>query len=198
MGPELLEDSRPTEESDCYALGMVILEVLSSQVPFLGDSDFIVVRRVMDGERPKMPEEAWFTKDVWRILECCWAPKPRDRPSLGDVLQCLRENSPSWETFFPPSTPSTPNSFRRELPDQGRALTTNLSQVSSPSWEVVSQSAQELVKHGSSSGPGNTQVRSFIHPRIPVLTSAFQWSITSSFPINGPTVFLNWNLRSRI
>ena len=56
MGPELLEDNRPTKESDRYALGMVILEVLSGQVPFVGDSDFAVVRKVIDGDRPKRPE----------------------------------------------------------------------------------------------------------------------------------------------
>lgn len=41
MSPELLhpeefgfKHSRPTEKSDCYALGMVILEVLSGAPPF--------------------------------------------------------------------------------------------------------------------------------------------------------------------
>ena len=41
MSPELLDperfdlkETRPTKESDCYALGMVIYEVLSGQTPF--------------------------------------------------------------------------------------------------------------------------------------------------------------------
>ena len=41
MSPELLDperfsskNARPTRESDCYALGMVILEVLTGQAPF--------------------------------------------------------------------------------------------------------------------------------------------------------------------
>jgi serine/threonine protein kinase len=41
MSPELLdpdrfgrENGRPTKDSDCYALGMVILEVLSGKPPF--------------------------------------------------------------------------------------------------------------------------------------------------------------------
>jgi serine/threonine protein kinase len=62
MSPELLdpdqfgfEDSRPTKESDCYALGMVIYEVLSGQAPFTPYKDFIVMRKVTEGERPERP-----------------------------------------------------------------------------------------------------------------------------------------------
>ena len=60
-GPELLlpdrfglKDSRPTKESDCYALGMVIYEVLSGKVPFSGLKDFIVIPKVVEGERSRM------------------------------------------------------------------------------------------------------------------------------------------------
>ena len=55
MSPELLhpdqfglEDSRPTKESNCYLLGMVIYEVLSGQAPFTPLKDFIVMRKVTD------------------------------------------------------------------------------------------------------------------------------------------------------
>ena len=63
MSPELLDpdsfglkDSRPTEASDCYALGVVIYEVLSGQTPFIQYSNHAVVWRILDGERPKRPE----------------------------------------------------------------------------------------------------------------------------------------------
>ena len=51
MSPELLDperfglqDGRPTKRSDCYALGMVILEVLSGKPPFPNYNGFIIVR----------------------------------------------------------------------------------------------------------------------------------------------------------
>jgi len=63
MSPELLdpdkfgfEDSRPTNESDCYALGMVIYEVLSGLTPFAQLMGFVAARKVVDGERPARPE----------------------------------------------------------------------------------------------------------------------------------------------
>jgi serine/threonine protein kinase len=99
MSPELLnpdkfglKDSRSTKESDIYALGMVIYEVLSGRAPFTGCTIPVVILKVMEGERPGRPQGArgaWFTDDLWDMLELCWKPQPDDRPSLGIVLQCL-------------------------------------------------------------------------------------------------------------
>ena len=107
MSPELLnpdtsssEDSRPTKKSDCYALGMVVLEVLSGRPPLASDKDFIVIQKVIAGERPGRPEGAWFTDDLWGMLELCWAARPENRPSIEAVFECLDRASRTWE---PPS-----------------------------------------------------------------------------------------------
>jgi len=110
MSPEILnpdmfglKDSRPTKESDCYALGMVVLEVLSGRPPFTPDKDFIVMRKVIDGERPRRPEGsegAWFTDDLWGMLELCWATLPEGRPSTEVVFECLERVSETWEASF--------------------------------------------------------------------------------------------------
>ena len=113
MSPELLdpvrfgrEDGRATKESDCYALGMVILEVLSGKPPFSGDGGFIVMRKVIEGERPGKPEgkeEVWFTDDLWEILEQCWLPRPERRPAIDAVLECLEQGSTVWQPLPPDS-----------------------------------------------------------------------------------------------
>ena len=102
MSPELLypghfnlKDGRPTKESDCYALGMVIYEVLSGQAPFAPYMDFIVLRKVIEGERPGRPsgaEGAWFTDDLWGMLEQCWSTKPKDRPTTKVILEHLEHD----------------------------------------------------------------------------------------------------------
>ncbi|KAF9644879.1 kinase-like protein [Thelephora ganbajun] len=99
MSPELLypqkfglEGSYPTKESDCYALGMVIYEVLSGQAPFASYRDPEVVYMVLGGERPKRPqgdEGELFTDDIWEVLELCWKPLPSDRISAKGVLMGL-------------------------------------------------------------------------------------------------------------
>ena len=103
MSPELLDsdptglkDCRPTRQSDCYALGMAIYEVLSGQVPFAPFGRYAVMRKVMDGEHPERPEGAagmQFTDDLWRILNRCWATRPEDGSSVLDVLECLERVS---------------------------------------------------------------------------------------------------------
>ena len=110
MSPELLDpdqfgfkDGRPTKASDCYALGMVIYEVLAGQAPFTPYKDFIVMRKVIEGERPGRPEGAegaWFTDYLWEILQICWDTQPGARPSIEVVLECLKRVSRTWK---PPS-----------------------------------------------------------------------------------------------
>ena len=107
MSPELLDpdrfgfkDKAPTQESDCYALGMVVLEVLTGQVPFPRHTGLVVMRKVIDGEHPERPQGAeavWFTDDLWKILEQCWSSQPRVRPTVEAVLECLGQGSVAWQ-----------------------------------------------------------------------------------------------------
>jgi len=117
MGPELLdpdrfgrEDGRATKESDCYALGMVILEVLSGRPPFSGCSGLVVMRKVIEGERPGRPqgkEGVWFTDNLWEMLEQCWLPQAERRPTIDAVLQCLQWGSTAWQPLPPDSDDDT-------------------------------------------------------------------------------------------
>jgi len=142
MSPELfdhkkfdLEDDRRTKRSDCYALGMVIYEVLSEKLPFADHAELAVVARVVNGERPRRPqgeERAWFPDGIWSILESSWNPSPGHRPRIKDVLQCLEKVSRSW-TSPPPQTiasPPTTNQFARNS-DSSTEETTNDDEVSS-------------------------------------------------------------------
>ena len=113
MSPELLDpdrfgptDGRPTKESDCYALGMVIYEVLSGKFPFASYREYVVMRKVIEGERPGRPEGVegeWFTDYLWHTLQLCWAQEPKERPTIGEVLDCLGPVPKGWK----PPLPST-------------------------------------------------------------------------------------------
>ena len=111
MSPELLhpeqfgcDNSRPTKESDYYALGMVIYEVLTGRPPFVLLKDHIVARKVTDGERPGRPEGIkgmWFTDDLWEMLGLCWVTDARSRPSVEAVRECLERVSSTWKPIQP-------------------------------------------------------------------------------------------------
>lgn len=100
MSPELLdpgkfgfEESCPTKESDCYALGMVIYEVLSGRKPYALCKGSAIVRKVLDGERPKRPrgdEGKLLTDSIWRVVQLCWEPQPSGRPNAKAILSSLK------------------------------------------------------------------------------------------------------------
>lgn len=131
MSPELLvpdqfgipakEADRPTRQSDCYALGMVIYEV-RTRVSGLVNSDsqlgvlqvlcgvhpfyeievsYLITNAVTNGERPEKPEEAarlGFNDELWAIVEQCWKPEREDRPTVEEILSCLNDVTVFWYT----------------------------------------------------------------------------------------------------
>ena len=142
MSPELFDPERfglktgcPTKRSDCYALGMLIYEVLSGKIPFSRHHGYAVVVKILKGERPGRPRGAIgtrFTNEVWDILESCWEHTPRNRPRIGDVLQRLENASRTWIPI-PQITPdplesstdgstddSEPPSLSQEVPSHSR------------------------------------------------------------------------------
>lgn len=71
--PELLDPERfgsetscRTKPSDCYALGMVIDEVISGNMSFHGLPDLAVFQKALEGKRP--PRKRGFTHSLWEIL----------------------------------------------------------------------------------------------------------------------------------
>lgn len=94
MSPELIapeqfgiKKSCPTEASDCYALGMVIYETISGNVPFHECTDATVFLKVMTGKHPA--RGAMFSDRLWELLELCWAAQPGERPSIEEVSRRL-------------------------------------------------------------------------------------------------------------
>ena len=162
MSPELLcpedfglADSRRTEHSDCYALGMVIYEVLSGQVPFSRYETYAAIVKIGRGERPERPQGAegkWFTDVVWSILKCCWASKRDDRPSIEDVLQVLEEASRSWTPLSPLAEgPPATDSPTWSLSDSITEESSGKGEVLSFAHAAPSQPPQTLLPKGDAS-----------------------------------------------
>ncbi|KAJ1302506.1 hypothetical protein OPQ81_002824 [Rhizoctonia solani] len=93
--PELLTEEAPkSKESDVYALGMTMLEVITGEVPFPQcHSDYQVIVKVMQGAQPSRPMTQLKNDDrgdqMWNLLVSCWSPEPSARPSAQQVLESL-------------------------------------------------------------------------------------------------------------
>ena len=152
MSPELfdseVQDCRPTKFSDCYALAMVVYEVLSLRQPFHQYRNLVITGRIIQGDRPGRPDGvdgAWFTNDVWELLKRCWVPEPRNRPSVKDVLRCLEESSASWTSSRQlPAIHLVAGSFTGQSSDRSTTSSTDTIGVTSSSLTAVSQSAEKL------------------------------------------------------
>jgi len=106
MSPELLspdtfglDDRRPTKQSDCYALGMVVYEVLCGQRPY-ADCKRDVALAVLSGMRPSKPDAATtlgFTDGLWWSVECCWLEDRDARPDVKAVLDHLTHAAWAWD-----------------------------------------------------------------------------------------------------
>ncbi|KAF9789504.1 kinase-like domain-containing protein, partial [Thelephora terrestris] len=98
MSPELFDPKNfglpkvtLTKMSDCYALGMVIYEVLSGKDPFeeLGPS-VVVPCKVLEGTHPGIPKNIdTRMMGLWDLARECWSHRPQDRPSSTTILDRL-------------------------------------------------------------------------------------------------------------
>ncbi|CAE6503043.1 unnamed protein product, partial [Rhizoctonia solani] len=120
--PELIEDSAEnSKETDVYALGMTIYEVMAGAIPYKGKKDssiwFLVVNKRMHPERPKsIPTGREEGERLWNLLVDCWAFDPKMRPSASAVGTTMRTITPDGLTPITSST-STSGKIAPEHPE---------------------------------------------------------------------------------
>ncbi|KAG2141626.1 kinase-like domain-containing protein [Suillus cothurnatus] len=89
MAPELLvperEDgspTRPSEQSDIFSFGGIMLQVLTNKVPYYYlPNDAAIVLCIARSETPSRPRYPELPDKYWEFIERCWSADPRDRPS---------------------------------------------------------------------------------------------------------------------
>ncbi|CAE6523190.1 unnamed protein product [Rhizoctonia solani] len=98
--PEVLNgESRTfTKESDVYALGMTMFNVMADQPPFADMSAAaVIVEIIFRKGQPPRPDfgnklQGDVAKDkIWDLLRGCFAYDPESRPKVGQVKEALIE-----------------------------------------------------------------------------------------------------------
>ncbi|CUA66971.1 hypothetical protein RSOLAG22IIIB_02880 [Rhizoctonia solani] len=94
--PEVLDGSSEhhTTESDVYALGMTILQIMTGELPYAGMSDRAAVASIFRQLHPPRPPFnaliGQSAKDrLWALLLRCWDNNPKLRPTATEVKHTL-------------------------------------------------------------------------------------------------------------
>ncbi|XP_061408692.1 leucine-rich repeat serine/threonine-protein kinase 1 isoform X1 [Lethenteron reissneri] len=88
------------ERVDVFSLGMVIYELLSGQRPTVEGRPLDVVRKLIRGERPTVPLEAWrHAQPLAEIMEHCWKTCPKQRPSSHEVVTSLCDPTSACQAY---------------------------------------------------------------------------------------------------
>src|SRR5579859_6235593 len=97
MSPEMLNDEPIDHRTDIYALGIVLFQMLSGQVPFKGNTPFAVATKHLQEPPPSLHQmNPAFPQAVDSIIQKALAKKREDRyASAGLMAQALRNAIPS-------------------------------------------------------------------------------------------------------
>jgi serine/threonine protein kinase len=93
MSPEQVRGGKVDSRSDLYAVGIVIFEIFTGQVPFRGDTPVITIFKHLQEEPPLTgPPAAGIPEALVPLLKKLLAKNPPDRyQTAGDVIDALRQ-----------------------------------------------------------------------------------------------------------
>ena len=104
LAPEVLNGGVATLQSDVFAYGVVLWELLTFQLPWGTSNPWGIVSQVTSGKRLTVPDAntlpgpdsgSWPKLGEYvALMERCWAQEPADRPNFEQVMTELRRIDP--------------------------------------------------------------------------------------------------------
>jgi serine/threonine protein kinase len=91
--PELLNNGVPqkTAAGDVYAFGIILYEIFSGRNPYIMVQYEVVLKNVLEGNRPTLPDDVAVPEGCKDLMERCWSADPAARPSFADIKLQISE-----------------------------------------------------------------------------------------------------------
>jgi serine/threonine protein kinase len=102
MAPEVLRGQGGDYRTDLWALGIVLYEAASGQLPFRGGSSLEVSSAILHELPPPLPDR--IPPGLWAIIQRCLAKEPAQRYQQAGEVQAALEALQSFSMTTPPQT----------------------------------------------------------------------------------------------
>ncbi|KAI0688746.1 kinase-like domain-containing protein [Cytidiella melzeri] len=114
MAPELVagKDGPAIPESDVWAFGMVMIELITDKRPYASLRKPIEVMHAVTSHAPldkPEPVRPWMSEDVWKLILECSAFQPERRATMASVAKKLRQLA---DGYISPRRPSATGSVQ--------------------------------------------------------------------------------------
>uniref|UniRef100_A0A6I8PCW9 Protein tyrosine kinase 7 (inactive) n=1 Tax=Ornithorhynchus anatinus TaxID=9258 RepID=A0A6I8PCW9_ORNAN len=97
MPPEAVLESDFSTKSDVWAFGVLMWEVFThGEMPHGALADDEVLAGLQTG-KARLPQPEGCPSKLYRLMQRCWAPSPKDRPSFTEIASALGD-SPAAES----------------------------------------------------------------------------------------------------
>lgn len=87
--PEVMENDVVTYESDIWALGCIIYEMIKLRPPFIGDNPLTIAKNVCEGNYKKLDEKDFKTTEIINLVNACLIVDWKQRIKIDEVCQIL-------------------------------------------------------------------------------------------------------------
>ena len=151
ISPEIIKGEQPSVQSDIYALGILLYEMVSGRTPFQGTNEYAMINAHINQKPPELSHE--IPSSLKKVIKKCLAKSIEKRyKNLNEVLSALKEvqDEDAQPAVFLKSKQLLQNTSTRSITSTIKTYKTQLITITSLAVIIVSMAL--LIPKGNSGG----------------------------------------------
>lgn len=86
MSPEVIREKPYNEKADIWSLGILLIELIQGEPPYVDDPPFKVMQKIVKKGRPKFSKDVKISNELDKFLDLCLEKKAEKRASAETLL----------------------------------------------------------------------------------------------------------------